>query len=161
MNTHPVPARCNDLPRSLSKHPWPPTETTLIYVGNGNGDIVAAHLSPTELAELSGDAKGPVPSQRRPNHNPYRAVRVELTPQVARLSLQAACHAQKQAAAGGNGEAGVAGGVHANMPRCTYIRNASAQKIKSQTVARHKSVCLVNCKQACFAFDQAAMIYTG
>ncbi|CAB1110919.1 unnamed protein product [Ectocarpus sp. CCAP 1310/34] len=98
-------------------HRWPPTETTLIYVGNGNGDIVAAHLSPTELAELSGPAKGPVPCQRRPNHNPYRAVRVELTPQVARFSLQAACRVQKQAAAGGNGEAGVAGGVHADMPR--------------------------------------------
>ncbi|CAM9705457.1 unnamed protein product, partial [Ectocarpus sp. 4 AP-2014] len=92
-------------------------ETTLIYVGNGNGDIVVAHLSPTELAELSGAAKGPVPCQRRPNHNPYRAVRVELTPQVARFSLQAACRAQKQAAAGENGGAGVAGGVRADMPR--------------------------------------------
>ncbi|CAM9375604.1 unnamed protein product, partial [Ectocarpus fasciculatus] len=92
-------------------------ETTVIYVGNGSGDIVAAHLSPTELAELSGAAKGPVSSQRPPTYNPYRAVRVKLTPQAARFSLQTACRAQKMAAAGGNGAAGLAAGVHGDKPR--------------------------------------------
>lgn len=87
-------------------------EIAIIYVGNGSGDIVAAHLSLTELAELSGDSKGPVPCQRRANHNPYRAVRVELTPHASRISLQTACRAQRQAAVGGG-----AGGRHAGMPR--------------------------------------------
>lgn len=106
----------------------------MIYVGNGSGDIVAAHLSPTELAELSGVAKGPVPCQRRPNHNPYRAVRVELTPQTARFSLQVACRAQKKAAVGGNRAAGVAEGVHADMPRCTCIRTLLHSRPKARLV---------------------------
>lgn len=88
--------RC-DHPRFLPKHRM--SEGTVVYVGNGRGDIVAAHLSRAELVELSGDANGPVPCQRRPNHNPYRAVRVELTQQAAHISLQAACRAQRQAAA--------------------------------------------------------------
>lgn len=71
----------------------------MVYVGNGSGDIVAAHLSRAELAELSGHATGPVPCQRRPNHNPYRAVRVELSQQTADISFQAACRAQRMAAA--------------------------------------------------------------
>ncbi|CAM9206262.1 unnamed protein product [Scytosiphon promiscuus] len=72
-------------------------EVTVLYAGNGSGDVVVAHLSPNELAELSGDAGGPVPCQRRDNHNPYRAVRVKLTPQAARISFQAACRAQGRA----------------------------------------------------------------
>lgn len=60
---------------------------------------MAAHLSRAELAELSGEANGPVASQRRPNHNPYRAVRVELSQQAASISFQAACRAQRKAAA--------------------------------------------------------------
>eukprot|EP00903_Cladosiphon_okamuranus_P012920 g12063.t1 len=74
-------------------------DVSVVYVGNGSGDIVAAHLSRAELAELSGDAKGPVPCQRRPNYNPYRAVRVELRRHAAHVSLQAACSAQRKAAA--------------------------------------------------------------
>ncbi|CAM9150457.1 unnamed protein product, partial [Hapterophycus canaliculatus] len=73
-------------------------EKTLLYAGNGSGDIIVAHLSPNELADLSGNAKGPVPCQRRANYNPYRAVHVELTPQAERISLQAACRAQGRAA---------------------------------------------------------------
>lgn len=75
-------------------------DVTVIYVGNERGDILAAHLSPSELAELSSDARGPVPCQRRSNHNPYRAVRVKLTPQKASVSFQSACRAQRQAVAG-------------------------------------------------------------
>lgn len=70
----------------------------MVYVGNASGDIIAAHLSRAELAMLSGDANGPVPCQRRANHNPYRAVRVELTQDAAHISLQVACRAQRQAA---------------------------------------------------------------
>lgn len=77
----------------------------MVYVGNGSGDIVAAHLTRAELAKLSGDANGPVPCQRRPNHNPYRAVRMELTPQASNISIQAARRTQRRAAA----KAGTAG----------------------------------------------------
>ena len=70
----------------------------MVYVGNGSGDIVAAYLSRAELAELSGHAKGPVPCQRRANHNPYRAVRMELSQQAAHISFQAACRAQRKVA---------------------------------------------------------------
>lgn len=69
----------------------------MVYVGNGSGDIVAAHLSRAELAELSGAANGPVPCQPRPNHN--RAVRVELSQHAAHVSFEAACRAQRKAAA--------------------------------------------------------------
>lgn len=71
----------------------------MVYVGNGSGDVIAAHLSRAELAELSGHANGPVSCQRRSNHNPYRAVRVELSQQAAHISFQAACRAQRKVAA--------------------------------------------------------------
>lgn len=70
----------------------------IMYCGNERGDILVANLSPSELAELSGDAKGPVPCQRRTNHNPYRAVRVALSPQNAMISFKSACRAQRKAA---------------------------------------------------------------
>ncbi len=88
-------------------------ETSAVYVGNGSGDVVVAYLSAAELAELSGDANGPVPCQRRANHNPYRAVRVELTQQAAKISLQVACRAQRKAAA----RAGAQEGAPASRPR--------------------------------------------
>eukprot|EP00752_Nemacystus_decipiens_P009657 g8628.t1 len=88
------------------------TEVTVVYAGNGSGDIIAAYLSRAELAELSGHANGPVPCQRRPNHNPYRAVRVELSQQAAHISFQAACRAQRKAAT-----KGATGGARATKQR--------------------------------------------
>lgn len=82
---------------------------TVIYAGNERGDILAIHLSPSELATLCGEETGPVPCQRRANHNPYRHVRVKLTPQTAYISLRAACRAQRQEDAGKQGM-GTAGG---------------------------------------------------
>lgn len=85
----------------------------VIYAGNERGDIVATRLSPSELATLCGEAQGPVPCQRRPNHNPYRHVRVKLTPQNANISLRAAFRAQRQETAGKQ-EMEVAGGCDAS-----------------------------------------------
>eukprot|EP00904_Undaria_pinnatifida_P002793 jgi/Undpi1/12514/HiC_scaffold_6.g02183.m1 len=92
-------------------------EVTVLYVGNGRGDILAAHLSFQQLVELSGNGKGPVACQRRVNHNPNRAVRVRITPRTATNSFQEACRAQT---AQGRGEGILAaddGGV--NSWACT------------------------------------------
>lgn len=81
-------------------HPCiPEPKPMTVYSGNESGDIVAVHISPPELTALSGEAGGPVPCQRSANHNPYRAVRVRLTPHKANTSWQTACRAQRQASA--------------------------------------------------------------
>lgn len=127
---------CTPRQRMLRKMTILP-EITVIYVGNRSGDIVAAHLSLAELATLSGDSKGPVPCQRRTNHNPYRAVRVELTPQASQMSLQAACRAQRQAAVGGG-----AGGRHYRMPR--YSRVSSCPFGSTVAPTKWKRCCDIN-----------------
>lgn len=84
---------------------YPDATTVVIYVGNARGDILAAHLSLSDLAALSGDSQGPVPCQRRANHNPNRAVRFKLTARAANSSLRDARHAQEALAPGGGGSA--------------------------------------------------------
>ena len=75
---------------------------------------------------LSGAAKGPVPCQRRINHNPNRAVRFKLTPQVANNSLREARRTQEALVAGvwGSAAAGVGGGKSRACtvgPRCGFV----------------------------------------
>ena len=101
----------------------------MIYVGTGRGDVMAAHLSLSDLVALSGDAKGPVLCQRRANHNPNRAVRFKLTPRAANSSLRDARHAQEAHAAGetGSAAAGVGGRKSRAFtagPRCVWCMYA-------------------------------------
>lgn len=66
---------------------------------------------------LSGEAQGPVSSQRRANHNPYRAVSVTLTPQKEDISRKAACRAQRQVAF----ECAGSSGLKRSGPRWVWI----------------------------------------
>lgn len=69
-----------------------------LYVGNERGDIIVAYLTHSELATLSGEDGGCLPSQRGTNHNPYRTVHVKLAPHEAKMSLHTAVRKQKLAA---------------------------------------------------------------
>jgi hypothetical protein len=54
------------------------SETLLLYAGSESGCVLCAELAVTQHSGFTNDAyslPAPVPSRRRPNHNPYRVVR--------------------------------------------------------------------------------------
>ncbi|CAM9532424.1 unnamed protein product, partial [Choristocarpus tenellus] len=84
-------------------------EVTVLYVGNEHGDVLGLWLTARELDSMGCPAD--VPSQRRPNHNPYRMVRTTLRPDKADLSRRISTRAQKRFGLGQEARSGITAGT--------------------------------------------------
>lgn len=120
------------------------SEASTIYAGNEYGDIVALHLSSSELTALTEDKRGPVACQRRANHNPYRAVRVKLTTRQAEISLRAAYRAQRKTVGAGRTGLGAHGVTRETnryrRPDPGLISQSVMTMALSSTLRRHRVV---------------------